>query len=355
MTKKILLISIISLIFAVSCSQWRVSSMKPNRIVSIKNGSEPGQAYIKIDDNGLDSLSTYLGIFNNRILLVDNAMKRVQTMDTDGKVELVIGQTKPQVQSKIKQSNFNFNIMGSYTIDSRKNIYIQNRVSRTAAMPKPSQDETDFAPSYILVFNKDGELQYTLGQRGTPDLPFYYIEFLDIDKQGRLFVVSRSFDSWSVFRFEEKKRDYFINLSAVEFKDKEESNIYTGKIENIKIFQTGETLLLSVAYYHDLRFKYRKVFEYSIQSGKVEKLIITIPDPKNVLFNLADDKIIYFWNIDKNSVKFMLSNLDGNILNNISLKIEDTNNLYSRIMSDKSGKFYSYHIRKDGIELLQWE
>ena len=42
-------------------------------------------------------------------------------------------------------------------------------------MPKPSQEETDFAPSYILVFNKDGELQYTLGQRGTPDLPFYYI------------------------------------------------------------------------------------------------------------------------------------------------------------------------------------
>ena len=353
MIKKILILLILSTVL--SCSQWRVSSMKPSKLLFIKNGSEPGFAYIKIDDNGLDSLSTYIGIFNSKILLTDNTMKRVQLLDSDGKVELLIGQTKPQPQSKIKQSNFNFNIMGSYTIDNKKNIYIQNRVTRTAAMPKPSQEETDFAPSYILVFNKDGDLQYTLGQRGTPDLPFYYIEFLDIDKQGRLFVVSRSFDSWSVFRFDEKKRDYFINLSGLEFKEKEDSNIYTGKIENVKIFQNGENLLISVAYYHELRFKYRKVFEYSIKSGKIERLIITIPDPKNVLFNLADDKIIYFWNVDKNSVKFMLCNLDGNVLNNISLKIDDTNNLYSRIMSDKSGKFYSYHIRKDGIELLQWE
>ncbi len=111
-------------------------------------------------------------------------------------------------------------------------------------------------------------------------MPFYYIESLFVDSRERLFVVSRSFDTWNIYRFENRKRDFNINLGTLDFREKDGNDVFEGKIENVKIYQSGEMVLISVAYYQNKRLKYRKVYDYSIPDRKIERDIVSIRIPR---------------------------------------------------------------------------
>jgi hypothetical protein len=80
-----------------------------------------------------------------------------------------------------------------------------------------------------------------------------------------------------------------------------------------------------------------------------------IPDPKNVLLDIMDDKYIYLWNVSDGNVKFEVANLDGTVVNNVYLEMERKRDYYAKIILDNSGKIYSYHIMKGGVEILKWE
>ena len=346
-----------------TCSQWKVSSLKPKEMAFFKNGDVPGSVKINSDEYALDNLSFGLGVFNNSYCIADNIMKRIQVMDSDGNVKIIIGNTKEIDTKKVRAVSFNFSAIGSFTMDGKDNLYVQNRfpqpesVSRLTVNPEAEDqgNEIDFSPSYVLVFNSDGELQYTLGQRGGPDIPFYYIEQLDIDVKGRLFVITRSFTSWSIYRFVNKKPDFSIDFGKNDFEDKDGKEVYKGKIENVKIFRNGDYFLVSVAYYQGLRLKYRKIYEYSMQNKNISRTVINIPDPRNVLFNIFDDKLIYFWNMNNREVKFMICNLEGSIVNNIHLSFNYSKNHYSKLIADTSGNIYSYHATNGGIKVIKWE
>ncbi|MCP4133414.1 MAG: hypothetical protein GY754_20770 [bacterium] len=386
MKKTVLLIIIMAAAAAFSCSHWKVTSLKSKEFAFIKNCEKPkpkedpkkkprnkpkpkeekisiecgkpGSVLIKTDDYALKQLSFGVGVFDGKICTVDNILKRVQVLTPDNDVELILGSLKDVDTKDIDAAKFKFSIIGSFTMDDDDNIYIQNRLPQSGSQSyrgSANSEGMNFSPSYILVFNEKGKLQYTLGEKGTPDLPFYYIERLDIDQEGRLFVISRSFETWTVYRFKGKKRDLAINLAKIEFVEKEGEDTFKGKIENVKTYQSGEEILISVAYYHDLRLKYRKVYNYSIENKRIMKTIVNIPDPKNVLFNLVDDKNIYFWNMDSRNVKFMKCDMEGKIIDNIRLEIDDTKNYYSKVIGNKSGLIYSYHVTKKGIKILEWE
>ncbi len=337
------------------CGQWKVTSYKPKLYASLKNGTKAGEVLVKYDEYGLEKLTVNIGIYDGDICTADNALKRLQIIEPDGDVDLVLGNIKDVDKTKSETSRFNFSIIGSFVIDTDENIYVQNRLQRKFQGGRyGSSEDGDFSPSYILVFNKDGELQYTLGQAGTPDIPFYHIESLDIDSRGRLFVISRSFNSWSIFRFTGKERDFFVNLGKLKFEEKDDDNTYKGRIDNVKIFKSGEKLLISVAFYHELRLKYLKIFEYSIQESSVKRTIMKIPDPKNVLFNVVNDRQIYFWNISDGDVRLIISNMEGDIINNINLKMEKKKYFYSKVLGNKSGDLYSFHVHRNGVDILEW-
>ncbi len=345
---------IILTVFSISCGKWKVSSLKPSDYMEIKNGKEPGNVLINYDEFALSELSFGIGIHRDNVLLVDNNLKRIQLLDSEGKPELVIGSVKDIEQKDIKTAPFNFSSIGVFTMSGDGNIYVQNRFTQRSNIPG-GQDSMNFSPSYILVFDENGKLHSTLGQRGNPDLPFYYIEEMKVDDRDRLIVVSRSFDAWSVFRFAKKKRDYYKNLSSIEFKEKDGDDVYEGKIENVKPYQNGETLMISVAYYHKNRLKFRRIYDFSIQGDRLERSVIDIPDPRNVLFSIIDDRLIYFWNMDSTDVKFMVSNMDGTILNNLSLDFKDKSCLYSKIISNEEGELFSFHVTKKGINIRKWD
>lgn len=120
------------------------------------------------------------------------------------------------------------------------------------------------------------------------------------------------------------------------------------------INRSGESLLISVAYYHDKRFKYRKLYEFSLENDTIARELTTIPDPKNDLFNAVDDKIIYLWNIEGKKIKFKLINTDGNIMNNIRLDME-SNTIFSKIIADEKGNLYSYQVIENSMFIYEWE
>jgi 3-isopropylmalate dehydratase small subunit len=231
--------------------------------------------------------------------------------------------------------------------------FLQNIINKALARAE-SPSGSNFFPSYVLVFDRRGMLQYTLGQSGATANPFYHIESLDVDSNGRLLVISRTFDAWSIYGFTGKNRSYHANLGMLDFTEKDGNDVYNGKIENVCFYSTGDRLLISVDYYHNLRLKYRKVFVYSIKDNRIEKTLLNIPDPKNVLFGIVDDKLIYFWNIDRD-VRFSIYNHEGNVVSNIKLNIKVGGNYYTRIIGDRRGNIYSYHMSKEGIQILEWK
>jgi len=339
-----------------SCSQWKVSNLSMNPYAFIPAGEKGGEVKLSYDEHALKDLSFGVGIYDGKICIADNNMKRMQVLDKKGSIDLVIGSLRGVDTKKVKGVPFKFGTIGSFTIDHDDTMYVQNRLTSTPRRRWRKEEAMNFSPSYILVFNSDGKLQYTLGTSGTPDIPFYYIDHLTVDDRERLFVISRSFDTWSVYRFAEKKRDFYINLNTLQFNEKEGEDLFKGKIENVKVYRSGEVILISVAYYHDRRLKYRKVYEYTIQGKKLQRPIVNIPDPKNVLFNVVDDKHIYFWNMEESeSARFMICNMDGNIINNVQLTMDNSRFYYSRVLGDISGKFYSYHVSKKGIQIYEWE
>lgn len=339
------------------CAFWKSTTLNSKRFAFIPSGSKPGQVMIKTDEYGLEDLSVGIRVSKGMICVADNELRRVQIMKSNGDVELIIGNVK-NLKTDIPAEQFNFGAIGYVVRDDDDKVYVQNKMVRggDAGREKNSTgDSIDMLSSFILAFSKSGELQYTLGQKGAPDTPFSHIEQLYIDSQDRLFVITHSIESWSVFRFKGKNRDYHLNLGNLNLKEREEGNVYEGKIDNVKVYSSGDTLLISVSYYHGTRLKYIKIFDYSIPDGKIVKTIMMIPDPKNVLFDIIDDKYVYLWNVSNDEVKYEVANLDGTIVNNIYLKMDHGRKYYSRIILDESGKLYSYNILKNGVEILKWE
>jgi hypothetical protein len=356
--KRIVLLLMVFPLILTGCAFWKSTSLNSKRFGFIQNGSKPDQVLIKTDEYGLEDLSVGISISKGMICVADNELHRVQVMKPNGDIQLIVGNVKNLKTKDITAENFNFGTIGYVVRDDDDNVYIQNKLARGKESGKEKDsavDSIDVLSSFILVFSKSGELQYTLGQKGTPDTPFSHIERLYVDSKDRLFVITRSIESWSVFRFKGKNRDYFMNLGNLNLKDREEGNVYDGKIDNVKIYSSGDKILISVSYYHGTRLKYIKIFEYSILEGKISKTIMMIPDPKNVLFDIIDDKYVYLWNVSNDEVKYEVANLDGTIINNVYLKMEHKRNYYSRIILDDSGKLYSYNILKSGVEILKWE
>jgi len=341
------------IIFIISCSQWKVNEIRSNELAVIKNGSEPGQVQIVKDEYALNELTFKVYVDNDKIITTDNSLKRLQVLDKSGKLEMVIGNTDKADKLKTRVVDFNFSILGTCTVDDDDNIYVQNRIEGRKGKVR-GYGNSNFLPSYILVFNKKGQLQYTLGKTGTPDIPFFYIENLFVDDSNRLFVISKTFNTWELYRFRNKHRDSYIDFSKIEFKEEDGNNTYNGKIENMKVFKSGDSIVLSVAYYHGLRFKYSKIYEYSIEKKKIAREITTIPDPKNVLFNIVDDKTLYFWNVEESDIKFMIVNTEGTVMNNIRLTF-DNKNYFSKVIHDNDGHMYSYHVSNNNIKVLEWE
>lgn len=360
MNTRIILLPAIALALCLpSCSQWKVSSLKQKTVLTLPAGSEAKQIALSISDSDVMDISFSVKVSHERILVADNRLKRLQVFEMDGTPELSIGAKKPG--STEPGAPFNFGIIGDIVRDSEGKIYVQNRIDAGSPAPQgavvtgPSSDDLEIVPSFILVFDAAGKLQYAMGQKGAADLPFYYIESISVDDKDRLFVVSKTLSSWNVFRFRNKARDFYANIGKDSFREREGNDEYNGIIENVVPYRSGEKLLVSVAYYHNTRFKYRKIHEYLVNENKLGRSMFTIQDPKNELFTIMDDKYILLWDTEEKDVRFVIWGFDGNIVNNLKISNDRKKSYYREIIADEAGRFYSYSANKNALEVSEWK
>jgi hypothetical protein len=350
--KKAIIIMLILTLF--SCGRWKTTKLKSIELCSLSSGQNPGSIMLEYDQNSILNISFGIKIHQDNIYIADNILKRVQILDKTCTPSLVIGQKEDvqKIAPGVNKTFFNFSIIGSIVSDSDENIYIQNRFASAENSTDPSQSNLiAFSPTYILVFDSKGSLLYTLGRRGTPDIPFNFIDDMMIDSRDRLIVITRSIDTWSVYIFQSKKKLFEQNFEEVYFKDSSEG---TGRIENIRSFQNGENLLISVAYYENSNFKYRKILNYSIVKNRIDRTIMTISEPQNELFTIINDKLIYLWDVHDRNVRFIVCDLGGNIINNVLVNFPEKRDSYSDILTDENGDIYSYHVINRHMEILRW-
>lgn len=344
----------ISVIISLSCGRWKTTRLKSDFLCAISSGEAPGKLMLEYDEDNILDVSFKICIYNNSIYIADNKLKTVQVLTKNGEPLMYIGDKKfSQDNNSVRFSRFKFSVIEALCVDSAGNIYVQNSFASSNKNGTQRRD-VGFSPSYILVFNSKGNLLYTLGKSGSPDIPFNSIESIRIDSSDKLFVISRTYDTWSVFRFTNRKRDFSSNFSEMDFKEQDGDKTLSGKIENIIVYNSGTYLLLSVAYYDETEFKYRKIYNYSIKNEKIEHTVFIIPDPKNEIFSLIENENVYLWDIDNSDIRFMVTNFKGDIVNNVYLQFPNSNNSFNEIIMDGTGQFYSYHVRKKGIEIYEW-
>jgi hypothetical protein len=334
----------------ISCARWRVSNLSPTEMLFIENGIEPGEIKLALDDYAITEVSFEISMHKNKIVTTDNNLKRVQILSGNSKPELIIGNIKNIDTKEYNVSNFNFSSVGLCSVDSSDRIYVQNRLVQSNDFSR----EGSFIPSFILMFDKDGKLLSTIGQRGTADLPFSYIDSMTIDEKNRLLVISRSFDNWTIYRFTDGKRDYFFDLGTLIFTENHGKDVYVGRIEEIQPYQNRDSVVISVAYYFENRLKHRTIYEFSLSTNKIGEAIIEIQNLKNSLFAVTNDKNIYFWNIDGKKVKFFIINASGAILDNVGMNFDVEKYYYSKIFTGKNGEIYSLHVDKSGTIVYKW-
>ncbi|MBN2402354.1 MAG: hypothetical protein JXN64_08125 [Spirochaetes bacterium] len=352
--KKLIIFFLFIILF--SCGKWKTNKLKSELLCTINAGNSPGNVMLKYDEDILD-VSFRIEVKKNNIYIADNILKRVQVLDKNCELLLLIGDKKPDVPEKSleKFSKFQFSIIEAIAVDSSGNIYIQNSFSPSQKYNQQNHmRETGISLSYILVFDNKGSLLYTLGRTGSPDIPFTSIESLTVDQNDRLFVITRSYDMWTVYRFTNKRRDLSINFVESDLKEQDGKDSTIGKIEKILIYESGDELLISAGYYNAVNFKYRKIYTYSIKNEKDLETAFIIDDHKNELFNLVDDKHLFLWDIDEQFIKYIVCSLNGEIVTNVSIKFSAINSSFDEILADSSGNFYSYHASKKGVEVLEW-
>lgn len=352
-------VAVIFLIPPVSCGQWRVSELAQSKMMTVKSGTDTGKVSINFTEDDYPDISFTVNVGNDRVFVADNRLKRLQIFDKGGSVKGVISAKKTDTSVS---SIFNFGIIGDVDSDSEGHIYVQNRIdsapqkSAVAAKDDAEKTESGINPSFILVFDSSAKLQYTMGQRGSADTPFYRVESLSVDSDDRLWVICKGIDTWSVYRFKNKNRDFFTSFGKDTFgTEKEGANVYSAVIENVVPFHHGNSFLISIAYYSNTRFKYRKIVEYSVPENKISRLLAQVPDPRNELFSVMDDKYLLLWDTEEKNLRFAIWDLDGNVVNHHRIIFGKEKSYYTRVFTDDSGKIYSYSVKKNGLDVAEWK
>ncbi len=350
--KKILLMLFVLMIFTSSCTRWKVNELLAKKNFVIQAGNKNEEININFKKGETFNLTFKVSVSHGQFICSDNIQKKIIILDMSGSPKMVIGAKSGVEESVVPFIPFTFGVIGNTTSDKFGNIYVQNSIVLSNGLA--NADKT--APSHIIVFNDAGKLQYVIGQSDQGELPLYYIDSIFSDANNRLFVITRTLESCGVYRYADGKRNFSVLFDKNYFKEKGDQNEeYTGRIETIKVFKSGEKFLISVAYYSSTRFKYRKIMEYSVSENKLGRTIMESPDPKNELFSIMEDKYLILWDIYQNDVRFSIWNLEENIINNLRITMFEKGNFYEEVLIDDMGKFFTMSVKKDGIYIKAWE
>ena len=163
--------------FLTACPGLKVSDLQKDILIHVNAGTAPDEISLEFSNSDILKQSFGVRVSNDKVICTDNIQKKVLVLDNSGHAELYIGpvsapSTDNSKDQTLKLVNFTFGLIGKSVADKSGNVYIQNSIlpDEASGIKKSAK-----LPSYVLCFDKSGEILYTLGQDGTPDLPFYNI------------------------------------------------------------------------------------------------------------------------------------------------------------------------------------
>lgn len=277
--------------------------------------------------------------------------------------------------------------------DGDRNIYVVNKDPKL----KKINENQSVSDQLILKFNNNGDFLYIIGTEGKGSLtPFTHITDIKIDEKNNLLVKEDFDENTLIAKFDKNGallKKSIVNKKEIPLQKNEEnliaiqSGVFLGYKED-ELYITSQFIKENLESSLILKYEtlYEKLFGYSLQNDKYQRLIMKIQQKFtdiSKLSNYADIKDLYgdnkviarpiddFAGIDINSnIYFIQRNISikGKNINDFTLAEYDTNGrlkknyivnypsdieVTSNLLISDLGAAYSYYIKGEEITFVK--
>ncbi|MCB1190644.1 MAG: hypothetical protein H7A23_24935 [Leptospiraceae bacterium] len=353
------------------CTHFKVDKLFPSMVTRIKISQELDSINAIKSNNILVNLPLFIAKIGQKAYIADYQNSLVKTFNTDGSLNLVIGNLKSVDSNQFSFINYKLNTPGYIVGNENDDLYIQNRMNfKQKIESEDNQDiysipsgifsfiETKSTPSYILHFNNNAKLLSILGATGKNSGPFRHIEKMYAMNKN-LFVYHKFAEQMILSYYVDDKIKGSIQEGALKLSTKEEFQNYKIKLDTMIPHLEGKYALVSVSYYdkNSNRFKFRKILKLEYNNPTPIKLLKEIQDPSEFLFMLKQNNEFYIWKTESDglSIKLQIHDENGNHINNKKISFSKPTSDWRTTYNYNNESIFSIKINSDYLELYEWK
>jgi len=360
---------LVSLIFFMSCIQFRVEEMKSQLVTRLKLGQGLNKIEFEKVGNSLLNIPLKIPITSDRVFVVDYKNALLKVFLLNGNLDYIVGTTKDITQTT-KVLSFKLSNPGLISVSEDDEIYLQDRVSLNLETKLEERNfenitsgffvirEPVYLPSYILNINASKKNIEVIGISGKNTEPFQYIEAIVAGEKGKLFVVHRQSLALELIYFFNGKKKAYINENELSIFNSEEAQKYNINLELIIPDKAGNYALLMFSFIgkNDERFKFRRIYRYKYNQPEPEKLLKEFQNPSEVLFAVLSNKNFITWETESNgnSIKLLFHDSNGNHILNKRISLDEPRVKWRETYMDYRDTLFSIKIESGYLELYKW-
>jgi hypothetical protein len=356
---------------SIQCIQFKVDNLKPDLLAKIPIGSETTLLQAKIVNNVLTNLPMYPPVLSGNIYLVDVEHSWIKIFNSQGNLETIIGNLDQELPTSVNQYKYKFGSIGQISVDSSRNLYVQNRFGSRDALDGSKDQDNLFKkysgsfdpnpsaplPSYIIKLSPKGVSKSILGASGRNSEPFRYIEFIRAVDEDEVFVYHRMGEEMRLSYYKNEVLESEIRESNLDVFRSQETN-FNLKLDQIQPSPGGQYALASISFYNkgDNRFKFRRIYKIDFATPGTSKMIKEIQDPSEILFSVRENDEFYIWETEDkgNSIRLQVHDPEGNHINNKRLEFLSPRGQWRETYTDPDDNLFSVRIRQGFFEVYRW-
>lgn len=418
MKKYIASVTLISAILAwpffLSCNRWRVTQLQPEKSIIVPFGKGEHQVQVFRNIKGIFNTPENIALTKDKMYIADTYGAKILVINREnGIVTKTLGNKNAienREQSISKQNTQTENVqplnlkefkMPVNTETKDKKEEVERILSRKAEshqiiniplvypekigalnngelivhnrnpMQKPPQKKFQdkdipyippMAPSHLLVINPEGKVTHKLYQDPANNTPYKQIMGIYTKADTSFVVISReSPDRWLIQKFSsENKKEMFRASITPEFIQKadqiKESGPYHIIIEEILPRSHNNEFFISVSYYKNARFKFRRILSLKTDSPQNLLLFTEFLEPLNELFWTDPNGKTYFWTTtDQDKVTIKIFDNTGDLVDKRGLILFGKQEAWREFIPRNNGKLLTVYISRVAMEIIFWK
>ena len=101
---------------------------------------------------------------------------------------------------------------------------------------------------------------------------------------------------------------------------------------------------------------YQPLMGFYTRDNRLGKAILKLPDPRNELLTLLEDRYAILWDVEKGDLRFSIWNLDENIvINHQRIKKSNVYAFFEKVLVDELGRLYTLIVTDEVVEIKEWK